>query len=144
MLIISLLLILFGCESGEVLPDSGTIEGNVSIGPLCGTVPVSDLINSDNPCGFTNEQLDGIYGKYKVEISDANKGKTVAKSVILDHTGLFSFRVPVGSYDVKVVMPEGSAPQNTLMNGSSSVKEGLTVTKGEVVQLTFNVNTDIR
>jgi hypothetical protein len=128
MFVISLLLILLGCESANVTPSMGTIEGTVTIGPLCGNVTAES--ESSNPCGFANEQLDTIYSKYKVEIKDASSGKSFAKPETLNQTGLFSFQVPVGSHNVGVTLSEGSMAQNTLMGEFTSLKKGVTVTKG--------------
>jgi hypothetical protein len=141
MLIISLLAFLFACENVAVAPvDMATIEGTVSIGPLCGNIPA--VVNNSNPCGFSDEQIDQIYAKYKVVVNGESNGKTVNKEYILNHTGKFTFEVPVGTYSVEVILPEGSAAQNAL-NPKSSLKKEMIVTKNQVVKVELQVNTGI-
>jgi hypothetical protein len=142
MLIISLLSLLFACENVEVAPvDMATIEGTVTIGPLCGNIPA--IVYNSNPCGFSDEQIDQIYAKYKVTVNGMSDGKAVNKEYVLNRTGKFTFEVPVGTYSVEVILPEGgSAAQNTL-NPASSLKKELTVTKNQVVKIDIMVNTGI-
>ena len=142
-ILVSLLLSVAGCERSSVTPaETGIVEGQVVIGPLCGNIPVET--DNSNPCGFSDTLLDTIYSKYKVAIKVAGSNKTILKPVTLNHTGLFSFKVPVGFYEVEVIRPEGSAPQHILMNEVDYSKKTLAVAEGEVVKLTLEVSTDVR
>lgn len=142
-IIATVFLTVLGCENNTVDPNrTGTVEGQVVIGPLCGNVTAES--DNSNPCGFSDDLLDDIYSKYKVEISSASSGKLVSKPVILDRTGLFSFEVPVGSYNVEVIRPEGSTTPTSPMNNINDVKKTVSVTEGETVKLILQVNTGIK
>lgn len=136
-LIVSLF-VFMGCENLTIEPEVGTIQGLVTIGPLCGNV--STQANSTNPCGFTNEQLDAIYNKYTVEIKSAQTGKLIENSIILYRIGVFRVKVPVGAYIVEVIPPAGINVSSSLMNEAFSLKKGVNVLNDEVVKLSFNVN----
>jgi hypothetical protein len=141
MLILSFLFLMFGCEGVAVLPDTGTVEGKVSIGPLCGIVPA--VVNNSNPCGFSDDQLNQIYSKYKVAISGMVDGKSITKEFVLNKTGIFSFEVPTGSYKVEVILPDGSVNQNGLMS-ANDLKKDVTVSKNQVTKVDLEVSTGIR
>lgn len=64
------------CQKEEVNLN-GTVEGKFSIGPLCGIEPAN--ADESHPCGFSFEQLDAIYSKYKIQIIDASTAKVVAE-----------------------------------------------------------------
>lgn len=129
-------LFLFGCENVPI--DSGIVEGKVTIGPLCGNIPT--MTTGTNPCGFTDEQMDQVYSKYKVAIYSVNSPKLVLKEVVLNRTGAFSFEVPTGGYSVEVLIPQGSAATTQL---GSELKKIVSISKSKVTTISLNVNTGI-
>lgn len=137
MLILVAFLFLFGCESVAI--DAGIVEGKVTVGPLCGNIPAGTT--GTNPCGFTDEQMDQVYSKYKVAIYSESSPKTALKEVILNRTGAFSFEVPTGGYSVEVVLPQGSVASTQL---GSELKKTVSVTKSMVTTISLNVNTGIQ
>lgn len=140
MLIISFLMLIFSCENIAVEPtEMGKIEGKVTIAPLCGNIPA--VTTNNNPCGLSNEALDQIYAKYKVVITGDNNGKIVSNEKILDKTGLFSFDVPVGSYSLEVILPDGTMKTNQPLN---ELKKTVNITKNQTEIINLNVNTGIQ
>lgn len=137
MLILVAFLFLFGCESVAV--EAGIVEGKVTIGPLCGNIPAGTT--GTNPCGFTDEQMDQIYSKYKVAIYSESNPKTALKEVVLNRTGSFSFEVPTGGYSVEVILPQGSVAATQM---GSELKKTVSVTKSFVTTISLNVNTGIQ
>lgn len=137
MLLFVAFLFLFGCENVAI--DAGIVEGKVTIGPLCGNIPVETT--GTNPCGFTDEQMNQIYSKYKVAIYSESNPKTVLKEVVLDRTGDFSFEVPTGGYSVEVVLPQGSIASTKV---SGELKKTVSITKNKVTTIILNVNTGIQ
>lgn len=140
MVIFSILALLFACDNLAVEPiDMATIEGTVSIGPLCGAIMADAPPN--NPCGLSNESLDQIYSKYKVVITGNNNSKTINKEIVLNRTGKFTFEVPVGYYSLEVILPDG-ATQN-IFNTKESLKRSLNVNKGQILSVEIFVDTGI-
>ena len=129
-------LFLFGCENVPI--DAGIVEGKVTIGPLCGNIPA--MTPGTNPCGFTDEQMNQVYSKYKVAIYSVNSPKVVLKEVVLNRTGTFSFEVPTGGYSVEVLIPQGSAAITQL---GSELKKTVSISKSKVTTISLNVNTGI-
>jgi hypothetical protein len=130
-------LFLFSCENVPI--DAGIVEGKVTIGPLCGNIPVGTT--GTNPCGFTDDQMDQVYSKYKVAIYSVNSPKVVLKEVVLNRTGTFSFEVPTGGYSVEVLIPQGSAANTQL---GSELKKMVSISKSKVTTISLNVNTGIQ
>jgi hypothetical protein len=137
MLLLVVFLSLFGCENVPI--DAGIVEGKVTIGPLCGNMPAGTTGN--NPCGFTDEQMDQVYSKYKVAIYSESSPKAALKEVVLNRTGAFSFEVPTGGYSVEVEIPQGSAPSTQL---GSELKKTVSISKSKVTTISLNVNTGIQ
>lgn len=136
MVILFAFLFLFGCENVAI--DAGIVEGKVTVGPLCGNIPAETI--GANPCGFTDEQMNQIYSKYKVAIYSESSPKLALKEVVLSRTGSFTFEVPTGAYSVEVVLPEGSAAAQL----RSELKKTVNVTKSQVTTISLNVNTGIQ
>ena len=130
-------LFLFSCENVPI--DAGIVEGKVTIGPLCGNIPVGTT--GTNPCGFTNDQMDQVYSKYKVAMYSVNSPKVVLKEVVLNRTGTFSFEVPTGGYSVEVLIPQGSAANTQL---GSELKKMVSISKSKITTISLNVNTGIQ
>ena len=137
MILLVAILFLFGCENVAI--DAGIVEGKVTISPLCGNVP--EETTGTNPCGFTDEQMNQIYSKYKVAIYSESNPKTALKEIVLDGTGDFSFEVPTGAYSVEVLLPQGSVASTQM---GSELKKTINVTKSIVTTINLNVNTGIR
>jgi hypothetical protein len=140
--IFGILIFTLGCESLAVEPtETGSIEGKVSIGPLCGNIPIAS--NNSNPCGWTDEQINGFYSKYKVAVSGVVNGKTISNEFVLNKTGKFSFEVPVGSYKVEVITPEGSQSSTLSGNLDSRIKS-VSVMKNQITVVDLIVDTGIK
>ncbi len=134
---ILLFLILIGCSVVDVRP-LGTVEGKVSIDPLCGYAPNP---TDKNPCGLTDEQLDGVYGKYTVVLSSVSKpsSSTVLRKK-LDRTGLFLFEVEEGEYLLNLE----SSQQNALMfSDKASIEKTIKISSSQKLFVELNVNTGI-
>lgn len=138
LLLVALLAIIFGCESVNIEADNiGTIEGKVTIGPLCPVVSVNTV---GNPCGYTDAQMNAIYGAYEVVVTAANQASK--KELTLDKSGIFTFDIPEGSYEVAVQKVDGSAIG---VSGQKST-EAMTakVVKNQVSRLEISIDTGIR
>ncbi len=141
MLILVSLMFLFSCENIAVdATELGVVEGRVTIGPLCGNVPI--VTNNSNPCGFTDEQINQFYANYKVAIYSENAPKVAIKEITLNKTGLFSFQVPEGAYSVEVILPAGM-PNNQPILVGNELKKTVSITKSKVTTISLNVNTGI-
>lgn len=136
-LAILIVIALLGCQAVEPM---ATVEGKVSIGPLCGNIPIVGIDkNSSNPCGFSNEQMDNFYGQYAVIIKDASDAVINKKK--LDRTGAFSFEVKAGTY----VLDIETATSGALISGDrASLQKRVTVEKNEVKSVEIYINTGIR
>lgn len=141
LLIINILFLLTNCEGVDVAP-MGTIEGKVTIGPLCGIVPSGTLGGDrNNPCGLSDEALNKIYAEYKVVLGDANAPQVKLKDFVLDRTGTFKFEIPEGDYQVEVQKVDGSAVG---INNSQKNTTAAKVIKNQTTKIEINVNTGIR
>jgi hypothetical protein len=130
-------LILVGCTAVDVKP-VGIVEGKVSIGPLCGYAPNP---NSENPCGLTNEELDGIYGKYTVVLRNLSSSvNSVSLRRKLDRTGLFSFEIEEGEYSLKL---ESSQQNALIFSDKESIEKTVKVSRDKKVFIELDVNTGI-
>ncbi len=136
MLGIIFLMALIGCA--EVAPLS-TIEGKISIGPLCGAISVIDLNKNDNPCGLSNEDLDKIYGQYTVVLKNSNN--TIVAQKILDRTGVFTFEVKEGTYAFNI---ESQSQKTLLERNKEKYQQSITIAKNEKKTVTLNIETGIR
>jgi hypothetical protein len=136
MTFLAFIMMIVACENANVNTEMGTISGTVTIGPLCGNIQNNP--NTTNPCGFSDEQIDQIYAKYKVTLNGKVDGKTITNNVTLNKSGLFNFNVQVGTYKIEVVLPEGSK----VINSNELVKE-VTVSKNEITKVDIKVDTGI-
>ncbi|WP_435353852.1 hypothetical protein [Emticicia sp. SJ17W-69] len=124
------------CGKIEVLPE-GTIEGRFEIGPLCGVEPIT--ADEQHPCGLSFEALDKIYEVYKVQLINTNTSAVVAEKK-MDHTGMFSFTVPEGSYNLDYtphILYGSNKP-------SSDKAINLAVKASQVTTVNITVNTGLR
>ncbi|MCU0325885.1 MAG: hypothetical protein MUF45_11635 [Spirosomaceae bacterium] len=136
--LIVLLAIIFGCEGVNIEADNiGSIEGKVTIGPLC---PVVSVNTAGNPCGYSDAQMNAIYGAYKVVVTAANQA--TKKESTLDKSGVFKFDIPEGSYEVAVQKVDGSVIG---VSGQKSTEVLTTkVVKSQVSRLEISIDTGIR
>jgi hypothetical protein len=140
--IISALFLFTNCENVDVQP-IGTVEGKVTIGPLCGIVPVGTTggDRNGNPCGFSDEAMNKIYGEYKVVLS-STVTKTAIKNVVLNKTGEFKFEIVEGEYSVEVQKVDGSTIG--IRQTPDKYLQTTKVTKNQTTKLEFSVDTGIR
>lgn len=126
--------ILIGCAAVDVTP-VGILEGKVTIGPLCGFP--TDPNNSINPCGLSNTELDAIYGQYFVVLSNEN-GVTSPLRKKLDRTGLFSFEVEEGNYNIKL---ETSVQDGLKFSAKASTEKTVKISSKQKVYVELDINT---
>ncbi len=131
-LIVLILVSIFylSCEKLGIISE-GTIEGKFTIGPLCGIESVN--ADENHPCGFSFEQLDAIYGQYKVQLINESTGKVVAEKK-MDRTGLFSFQAEAGIYKLDY------NPHVTTVK-TQSIPSGITLKDGQKLKFDINVTT---
>lgn len=139
LLIPFIFLLISSCTQQSVTPNA-EIAGIVAIGPLCGIVP-GDEINQGspgNPCGFSDAQLDDIYGKYYVSLYTVDN-KSLDKFK-LDHTGKFVFKVVDGKYLLKIESESPDALNNTKAEDLSQL---VTIASGDSKFYEFFISTNI-
>jgi hypothetical protein len=138
LLLITLLTIIFGCAGENIEADTiGFIEGKVTIGPLC---PVVSANTVGNPCGYTDAQMNEIYGAYKVVTTSTNL--TTKKELNLDKTGIFKFEIPEGDYELAVQKVDGS--MIGISGEKSKTISPTKVIKNQTTKLEINIDTGIR
>ncbi len=107
--------------SGNV---TGTLTGNVSIGPLC---PVE-------PCTVSRDRLVAAYASHPILISTS--GGTAVTTVIADPDTGYSVSLKPGTYTVDI------ARQG--VGGSRDLPATVTLRNGETVWLNISIDTGIR
>lgn len=107
--------------SGE---DTGTLTGNVTIGPLC---PVE-------PCSVTPEQLAAAFAARTIVVTD--RGGLVVVTAIPDPKTGYSVELKPGSYRVDI--------GNEGIDQSPELPETVTIREGETVRLDISIDTGIR
>ena len=134
------LVALMGCSMVDVEPSS-IIEGKVTVGPLCGNVPVGEtgLSKDGNPCGLSNEGMDEIYGKYSVVLKNTNDVVVAQKK--LDRTGTYSFLVNEGSYSLIV---DSQVAGLLSVAQKAQLQKTFSITKNSKQSFDFNIDTGIR
>jgi hypothetical protein len=135
-----ILIVLTGCSMVDLVPSS-VIEGKVSIGPLCGNIPVgeSGLSKDGNPCGLSNQAMDEIYGKYSVVLK-TNKDIIVAQKK-LDRTGSFSFQVTEGAYRLAV---DSQVTGLLSVSQKEQLQKTISISKNANQSVIFTIDTGIR
>jgi hypothetical protein len=108
------------------VPDNGTgtLTGNVTIGPLC---PVE-------PCTVTPERLASAYAARTIVVSGPS-GKVIAEVVPDPQTGYLVVLKP-GTYRVDI--------RHTGIDRSPDLPENVTIRSGETVLLDISIDTGIR
>ena len=134
------LMAIMGCSMIEVEPSS-IIGGKVTIGPLCGNVPVGEtgLSKDENPCGLSNEGLDEIYGKYSVILKTTNDVIIAQKK--LDRTGNFTFAVNEGSYHLVI---DSEVTGVLTLTQKEQLKKTISIAKNANQNIVFTIDTGIR
>ena len=132
-------IVYLSCQKLEVVAvPNGTIEGTFTLSPLCGVEPAT--ATPANPCGFSDARLDEIYGQYKIVVTDAKSYNVTEKK--FDRTGIFSFDLPVGSYNIDLQpKPQFSVSVN---RATQSFPASYAVKSGQKTTLTINVDTGLR
>lgn len=135
-----ILIALMGCGMVDVEPSS-VIEGKVTIGPLCGNVPVGEtgLPKDGNPCGLSNEGMDEIYGKYSVILKTTNDVIVAQKK--LDRTGSFVFSVNEGTYRLVV---DSQVAGLLSVTQKEQLQKTISITKNANQSVIFTIDTGIR
>lgn len=111
-----------GCLSADT--GTGTLTGNVSIGPLC---PVE-------PCTLSHDRLVAAYEARPITISTP-AGSVVATVTADPETG-YSVALKPGTYVVDI-------PYQGI-GGSRELPESVTIRSGETVHLNISIDTGIR
>jgi hypothetical protein len=122
------------CAKTEIV---GTVEGQFVIAPLCGIEPTT--ADELHPCGLSFEALDKIYNTYKVQLINTSTSMVVAEKQ-MDHTGLYSFSVPEGSYSLDYT-PHILYGSNKPSNDKAI---SLQVKASQTTTMNINVNTGLR
>jgi hypothetical protein len=134
-IIIFVIVSIFYVSCQQEITLEGTVEGRFSIGPLCGIEPAN--ADENHPCGLSFEQLDAIYGKYTVQLINASTAKVIAEKK-MDRTGLYSFSVPDGVYNLYY------QPQVTTTNKIQKLPTGFKVSAGQKTTMDISIDTGLR
>lgn len=112
-----------GLPSGKGA-DTGTLTGNVSIGPLC---PVE-------PCTLTHDRIVAAYAAHPISITTT--GGTVVASVTAGPETGYTVALRPGTYIVDI-------PHQGI-GGSRELPKTVTIRQGETVRLDISIDTGIR
>jgi hypothetical protein len=104
--------------------DSGTLTGNVTIGPLC---PVE-------PCTVTPERLTAAYAARTIVVSIPREA-VIAEAVPDPYTG-YSFILKPGTYIVDI--------KHQGIDRSPELPKTVTIRAGETIRLDISIDTGIR
>jgi hypothetical protein len=108
----------------DVAGGTGTLTGNVSIGPLC---PVE-------PCMVSPDRLAAAYAARTIVVSDTG-GSVIATTAPDPYDG-YSFRLKPGIYIVDI--------RHSGIDRSPDLPETVTIRAGETVTLDIAIDTGIR
>jgi hypothetical protein len=111
-----------GCLSANT--GTGTLTGNVSIGPLC---PVE-------PCTVSHDRLIAAYAARPISISST--GGTVVALVTADPETGYTIALKPGTYIVDI--------PHQGVGGSRELPRTVTIRSGETVRLDISIDTGIR
>jgi hypothetical protein len=125
MLVLVLLLAAGGGCTGEPAATKATLQGQVTIGPIC---PVE---RPDQPCLPTPE----AYAARKVLVRSAD-GTNLVATVSLNETGYYQVDLDPGTYVVDI--------NRAGIDRSPDVPRTLTLAPGETVTLDIDIDTGIR
>ena len=111
--------------SPSATPDTATIEGKVTVGPIC----PAEKLNSPcpvPPTAYTSRQI----------ILYAADGKTELKRMNFNPDGTYQFEVQPGTYVL-------NTPQQKI-GGAKDLPKTITVISGETSEYDFSIDTGIR
>lgn len=112
------------CNNRAVTIEEGTLELQVSIGPLC---PVA-------PCNLTETEKEIRYGAYTLIITNkAQKDISFQKKVTIAN---ISQKMPVGDYEISIL-------PNTIFSGRGFPKD-VKIEKDKTTNLVIDIDTGIR
>lgn len=103
---------------------TGTLTGNVAIGPLC---PVE-------PCSVTPDRLAAAFAARTIVVSDT-RGAIIANTVP-DHETGYSFVLKPGTYNIDI--------RRQGVDRSPDLPKTVTIHEGETVRLDISIDTGIR
>ncbi len=86
---------------------------------------------------MSNAELDAIYGQYSVVLSNEN-GLTSPLRKKLDRTGLFSFEVEEGNYNIKL---ESSVQDGLKFSAKASTEKTVKISSEQKVYVELDINT---
>jgi hypothetical protein len=112
-----------GCSCGTA--ESGILEGNVTIGPIC---PVE---RPESPCPVPCE----VYQARKVLIYDSSGTKLIAE-VVIDCNGHYWVELKSGGYTVDIY--------HNGIGHVSGVPQKIEIKPGQTVELNIDIDTGIR
>ena len=114
----------FELQSDNILKNTGYLEGEVEIGPLC---PVE-------PCNLSQDQIEQAYMARKIVIYTLDKATTVS-TISLDSSGKYRIALARGSYIVDI---------NRIGIDSANLPDEVTIRTGEITELDIQIDTGIR
>ncbi len=115
----------FVCPASTTQKDSGTLQGNMTIGPIC---PVEQV---GHPCNPTPQ----MYAAHQVFVYNSSRTKLIT-TLIPDAQGNFSASLPVGTYLVDV--------QHQGVGAVTGVPATTAIVSGNTTSLSINIDTGIR
>ncbi len=124
LVIITLIAASLNCGCLTANTGTGTLTGNISIGPLC---PVE-------PCTVSHDRIVAAYAAHPISISTT--GGTVVASVTADPETGYTIALKPGTYVVDIPHPG--------IGGSRELPKTLTIRSGETVRLDISIDTGIR
>jgi hypothetical protein len=124
-----LIMVLMACASNIVVPETGSLDINVTIGPLC---PVE-------PCNKTAAELKQVYESYSFVLSNS-KDKSIVLEQNLTYNGtkgtLKSTNIAVGEYELTI------KPENFFTK--RGFPKTVTIEKNKVTTLEIDIDTGLR
>jgi hypothetical protein len=117
-------LLISGCTLGP--KEYGTLEGQVSIGPLQPVVRVGEPEPTPNP---------EVYAAREIVIFKAN-GKTEVTRVKIDPNGKYQVELPVGTYVVDI--------NHLGIDSAAALPQEIVITSNTVTILDIDIDTGIR
>lgn len=120
---------LFACSSQMIIPDIGSLDLKVTIGPLC---PIE-------PCNRTADDIRKVYEAYTFTVKDVKTGKVVLEKT-LTYNGtngvLKSTDMSVGEYELDFTPKSFFTKQG--------FPRPFTIEKSKTTQLEISIDTGIR
>jgi hypothetical protein len=125
-LLFLLLFLLASCDQVQVGEDVGTLEGQVSIGPLVPVVQEGEEAPTPAP---------EVYAEREIVVFEEN-GKTEVTRLKLDSTGNYQAELPVGIYVVDI--------NRIGIDTADGFPKKITITADAVIRVDVDIDTGIR